>query len=271
MRSPIRWAGSKKQLVTKLARFRPAESRRYIEPFAGSACLFFHLEPERAILGDKNWELISAMRAIQSQPRRVLRTLGEFPIGKKAYYAIRRMNPARLSQSALAARFLYLNHYCFNGLYRTNGSGRFNVPYGPPKNGSSIDEDAIIEASRLLRHASLVHGDFEQVTKLARPGDFVYLDPPYVVSSRRVFAEYGLETFGSGDLARLEIVLHDLDRRNVTFVITYADSPEARALLAKWRPRRMRTRRNIAGFIGHRRFSYELLATNSTSGDTNAN
>jgi DNA adenine methylase len=270
MKSFIRWAGSKKQVVHKLATFCTPKHGRYIEPFAGSSCLFFYLEPPKAILGDTNWELISAMRALRRQPREVLGTLRGFPIGKKAYYAIRSWRPASLSRTFLAARFLYLNHYCFNGLYRTNAAGRFNVPYGPPRNGSRIDEEVVLNASALLRRASLIHGDFERCLELARSQDFVYLDPPYVVSSRRVFSEYGSGTFVSKDLARLSDALTCLHKKKVTFLITYADSPEARELLRSWQPRRIRTRRNIAGFSGHRRFSYELLATNSAVGDLNA-
>jgi DNA adenine methylase len=118
---------------------------------------------------------------------------------------------------------------------------------------------------------ALVHGDFEKVLEPAKPGDFVYLDPPYVVSSRRVFAEYGSRTFSSRDLERLHNALTRLDTKGVAFMITYADSREARKLLQQWRPRRIRTRRNIAGFVGHRRFSYELVATNSTVGEFDAN
>jgi DNA adenine methylase len=245
MKSFIRWAGSKKQLVRKLARFYTPTHRRYIEPFAGSASLFFHIEPSEAILGDMNWELITAMRTLRGKTGDVLRCLKQFPTGEKAYYAIRRWNPVSLPRSILAARFLYLNHYCFNGLYRTNRDGHFNVPFGPPKNGAAIDEEVIMRASKLLRRAALVHGDFEKVIGLAKPGDFVYLDPPYVVSSRRVFAEYGSRTFSSRDLGRLQVALTRLDKKGVTFVITYADSPEARNLLRQWRSRRIRARRNL--------------------------
>jgi len=271
MKSLIRWAGSKKQLVHKLAGFFTPAHHRYVEPFAGSASLFFHLEPSEAILGDMNLELITAMRALREGTSDVLRCLKQFPIGEKAYYSIRSWNPASLSRTVLAARFLYLNHYCFNGLYRTNREGRFNVPFGPPKNGIEINEETIVRASKLLRRAVLVDGDFEKVIKLTKPGDFVYLDPPYVVRSRRIFAEYCTKTFSSCDLGRLQAALTHLDRQGITFVITYADSTEARNLLRQWRPRRIRARRNIAGFVGHRRFSYELLATNSTVGEFDAN
>jgi DNA adenine methylase len=263
MKSFLRWAGSKKQIVAHLAPHYPSAGGKYLEPFAGSACLFFHLEPDRAVLGDINWELISALQTIQRQPRRVLRVIAELPTGESAYYAIRSLDPHSLSSIERAARFLYLNHYCFNGLYRTNERGIFNVPYGPPKNGAEVDEALLLRASLVLKRATVVHGDFEETLEHARRGDFVYLDPPYVVDSRRVFSEYGSGSFSSKDLDRLGTALADLDRRQVTFLISYADSAEARRLLSRWNPRRIRTRRNIAGFVGSRRFSYELLATNS--------
>lgn len=261
MKSPIRWAGSKKQTVRQLSRYWAGG--RYIEPFAGSACLFFELEPEEAVLGDLNWELVSAMQALRSNVGKVLALLRTLPTGKKAYYNVRQQDPATLGQYALAARFLYLNRYCFNGLYRTNLQGRFNVPYGPPRSGLGVDEESIRRAARLLQRATVLHGDFESTLAHAGRGDFVYLDPPYVVSSRRVFREYMPGSFCADDLVRLRELLSDLERRGASFVITYADSPEARRLLRHWQPRRIRTRRNIAGFASDRRVTYELLATNT--------
>ena len=225
--------------------------------------MFFELEPAEAVLGDLNWELTRAMQALQSDVEKVLAILRTLPTGEKAYYAVRQRDPATLDQYALAARFLYLNRYCFNGLYRTNLQGQFNVPYGPPKSGLGVDEGSVRSAARLLQRATIVHGDFESTVSHARKGDFVYLDPPYVVSSRRMFREYLPGSFCAGDLTRLQDLLSNLERRGATFVITYADSPEARKLLRHWRPRRIRTRRNIAGFASERRVSYELLATNT--------
>lgn len=160
---------------------------------------------------------------------------------------------------------MYLNRYCFNGLYRTNLQGRFNVPYGPPKRGDllpRVDEDLIRSASKMLSKALLVHGDFATTLDQCEVGDFVYLDPPYAVGSRRVFAEYLPNSFAGSDLPRLSSALDELNRRRITFVITYADCAEARALLKKWNPIRIRTPRNIAGFVGSRRCSFELLASN---------
>jgi DNA adenine methylase len=238
---------------------------RYIEPFAGSACLFFDLQPSRAILGDLNRELICAMREIRRDVYRVLECARRLPRGKAGYYRVRSLTTSELCEAEIAARFIYLNRYCFNGLYRTNRQGSFNVPYGPPKAGkrrSKIDQDLIIRASILLQNASLQHADFENTLSQAKPGDFVYVDPPYAISDRRVFREYLPGSFSSQDLGRLARALESLDERGVQFLISYEDSPEAEALLGRWSPRRMMTRRNIAGFAGHRRSSPELVASN---------
>lgn len=268
MRTFIRWAGSKRLTLHHLRPFWPGGRTRYVEPFAGSACLFFDLEPGSAILGDLNGDLINAMRAIRRDVERVIEQLRGFRRGGPAYHRVRSLDPALLSEYERAARFLYLNRYCFNGLYRTNLQGHFNVPYGPPKKGRPlprVDEDLLRAASKLLARALLVHGDFSETLEQCEANDFVYLDPPYAVGSRRVFAEYLPTSFGGGDLDRLADSLDRLDRRGVAFVITYADCAEARALLGRWNPVRIRTPRNIAGFVGSRKYSFELLASNKNT------
>jgi DNA adenine methylase len=261
MRAFLRWAGSKKQLLPVLEQYWTSGFSRYIEPFAGSSCLFFHLEPQSAILGDVNTELIGAMRAIRLDAPRVIECLRRIPKGKRSYYKARRAMPAQLGVFEAAARFLYLNSLCFNGLYRTNGDGQFNVPYCPPGH-KTVPESLLLEASKHLRRATLVQGDFEDTVVDATDGDFVYLDPPYAVSRRRVFSQYGPTLFGARDLLRLRRALRRLDRRGAKFVVSYADCSEARETFRTWTVQRVRTRRNIAGFTGDRRGSYELLATN---------
>lgn len=262
MKTVIRWAGSKLQLLPKLRSFWKHDYARYVEPFAGSACLFFDLEPGQALLGDLNWELISALRALREDVELVLQCLRRLPIGKQHYYRIRGMDPRELSPAALSARFLYLNRFCFNGLYRTNQAGNFNVPYGPPKHPVRFDEDAIASAAQILRNARLLHADFEETLAEVEEGDLVYLDPPYAVQKRRLFREYLPKSFSHPDLPRLRRTLEKLDSKAISFVITYADSAESRRLLSDWQPRRIWVRRNIAGFAGARRGYYELLASN---------
>jgi DNA adenine methylase len=212
------------------------------------------------------------MRELQRDAPLVLECLRRFPRGASHYYRIRSAPVSRYSPPEQAARFIYLNRYCFNGLYRTNRRGEFNVPYGPPKSGADINEEAILAAARLLRQATLLNSDFAITLEHARPGDFVYLDPPYVVASRRIFAEYGANSFGHADLARLGTTLSQLDSAGVKFAITYAESAEARKLFSRWPTTRVWTKRNISGFAAARRGVYEILATNvSHDPDRNAN
>ena len=262
MKPLIRWAGSKRSIVQRLARYWPSDAERYVEPFAGSACLFFELNPPHAVLADLNDELIKTYRAVRSDPDLVIACLRRLPKGRQGYYSVRQQSPRMLSDCEVAARFLYLNRNCFNGLYRTNRSGEFNVPYGPPKKTVKDFEQRIVDTSLALRTAEILEADFEDTLYSVQCGDFVYLDPPYAVSSRRVFAEYLPNSFGVADLARLCSALDAIDRVGAKFVLNYADSGDARRFFRKWNPTRIWTRRNIAGFAGARRGTYELIATN---------
>ena len=257
----IRWAGSKRQSLAYLRPYWSSRFTRYVEPFAGSACLFFDLNPPEAILADINAELITTYSALKRNVFRVIDAIRRLKKGKRAYYQIRRINPRTLGDFDLAARFLYLNARCFNGLYRTNQKGEFNVPYRPP-GYDAVDENRLIAAAEALTKVSLYQSDFEETIGLVQNTDFVYLDPPYALDSRRVFSQYGPSSFSTMDLRRLGKCLELISERGARFVITYGDSSEARRLLHPWKPRRIWTRRHIAGFACHRRGIYELLASN---------
>jgi DNA adenine methylase len=262
MKTPIRWAGSKKTLLPTLRKFWINPEARYIEPFCGSACLFFDIEPKEAILNDINGELITTYRALRADPSRVVERLLRFKRSESSYYRERAISPSTLSDTEVAARFLFLNRLCFNGIYRTNRAGSFNVPFAKPKNAIVFDLESFTQLGSLLGRATLLNADFEDVLKEANEGDFVYLDPPYALSKRRVFAEYHPDSFSTHDLERLRACLVDLDQRGAHFVISYADCPEGRLLVADWKSKRVRTRRNVAGFAGHRRDAYEIMASN---------
>lgn len=258
----LRWAGSKRQHVPFLLRYWRAGSRhRYIEPFAGSAAVFFAAGPRRAVLGDLNGELIQAYRALRRHPQDVYRLLRRFPIGEAAYYDIRAAR--RDDPLWQAARFVYLNRFCFNGLYRTNLKGNFNVPYGAPKTDNLPSLEQFRSCARRLLRARLLHGDFRKTLDLVEAGDFVYIDPPYAVSRRRVFVEYGKDTFSTKDLDDLATWLDTIDERGATFVVSYAESHEARSLFNGWHRQRFTVRRNVAGFLGARRNHYELFISNA--------
>lgn len=260
----LRWAGSKRQLVKRLAEYWPQHAERYVEPFAGSACLYFHLAPERAILGDLNCDLMNAYTNVQTDVERVIECLHRLPPGKQEYYRIRSIRPEALTPAEQAARLIYLNKHCFNGLYRTNQSGQFNVPFGDTKGFCSADESRLRSASTLLQGAQIVCGDFEETLRLTLPGDFVYLDPPYVVTHRRGFTEYQPAAFAVDDLERFQTSLVSLDNRGISFLVSYAESREATLLTDNWNWQRVQTRRSIAGFSGSRGTATEVLVTNMT-------
>ena len=258
----LRWAGSKRQLVPRLLEYWQDRYQRYIEPFAGSAALFFALSPKRAILGDMNADLIEAYHQVRDNLQAVLVALREIEHGKRHYLRIRSIDPSLLSPPERAARFVYLNRYCFNGLYRTNRSGQFNVPYGGHKAGRIPSEDHFRKCSDLLQGAELVTGSFETVLSKVQRGDFVYMDPPFKVSARRVFNEYDASAFSQDDLETLRDWMVRLDEQDIPFAVSYAESEEADFLLRGFFSQLVTVRRNIAGFAGNRKSANELLISN---------
>jgi DNA adenine methylase len=218
--------------------------------------------PDQALLGDVNSELINAFRCIKRHPTRVATTVAGLPRGKRAFYRIRREDPSALSKIDAAARFIFLNRFCFNGLFRTNLSGRFNVPYGGARVGHLPTVQELRFVSRALKSAKFILGDFEQLLQQASADDFVYLDPPFAVENRRVFRQYGPQTFGSTDLTRLARALGELHDRGASFVLSYAWCAEAKNAFARWQQRKFFVNRNIAGFRRFRRRAAELIVTN---------
>jgi DNA adenine methylase len=259
----LRWAGSKRQIVPILARYWSDRFTRYVEPFAGSACLFFHLGPRAALLGDINGDLIATYRQVRRRCDEVSRTLCKMNPGKAEYYRIRSLQHKNLSPAECAARFIYLNRFCFNGLYRTNLQGNFNVPYGGQASGALPTLDVLRRTSTMLRHAVLVDGDFEIVLAKVRQGDFVYMDPPFSVSDRRMFREYDASGFGSNDVLRLRKRMDQLAETGIAFVVSYVESPEAEYLSKGFTVSSVSVRRNISGFLGSRVSCRELLISNS--------
>lgn len=260
--SPIlRWAGSKRQLLPTLTANVPDRFGAYIEPFAGSACFFFALQPDRAVLGDFNIELIEAYQIIADAPRAVARELSKMPTDSEFYYELRARNVSSLSRIARAARFVYLNRFSFNGVYRTNREGVFNVPRGK-KTGSLPTAEILRAVGKLLENATLVPGDFEKTLKHARRGDFVYLDPPYRSDETRMRGEYGYGAFSSYDLERLEAALLKLDRGGVKFLLSYKYRRNFYQSMQRWCMLTQLVRRHVGGFSDRRSRVREVLVAN---------
>ena len=258
----IRWAGSKRKQIPLLRSFWNPSFGRYVEPFMGSACLFFALNPRKALLADTNSELIRAFQAVRDHPRAVSNRLAKIPHGKRSYYSVRKLVPCHLDSIDAAARFIFLNRFCFNGLYRTNESGSFNVPYASSGTGDLPTFSELQIISQALSVCSIRQSDFEKTLVQTRLGDFVYLDPPYAVGNRRVFRQYGPSSFGLHDLQRLADSLTTLDKRGVKFLLSYAACAEASHFFKPWPQKKIFIQRNIAGFVAHRRLAGEVLISN---------
>ena len=259
----LRWAGSKRRLLPILKTFWTSKHARYIEPFAGSACLFFALKPPRAILGDINSNLIATYIEVKYRLPAVLAELQKLrPADKNEYLRLRSADLATLTRPAQAARFIYLNRFCFNGIYRTNLRGQFNVPFSGVQCGSIPKDDLLRKCRSQLRTARFVNADFESVLKEAKKGDLVYMDPPFAVQARRVFREYDPSTFTLRDIGRLRGWMARLNGARINFVVSYAESDEADLLRKGFAYQTVSVRRNIAGFAGHRVQTHEVLISN---------
>lgn len=257
----LRWAGSKKKLLPVLLAATPNDAQRYIEPFAGSAVLFLRLGAGNAILGDLNQSLIETYRIIQRCPRAVWERASMLSDSHDDYYAIRAIPRDRLNAYERAAQFVYLNRYCFNGVYRTNRAGQFNVARGK---GHLFmpDLEAFQAFAKRLRAAELRCSDFEEILSEAGRGDFVYLDPPYALGNKRDRGEYGCDAFREKDERRLIASLRAADRRGARILLSYSPAPTVLQGLKKWRRHDLTVARNVAGFTSARRFADEVLLSN---------
>ena len=231
----LKWAGGKTQLADALLARTPPTFGTYHEPFVGSGALFFRLYRERkmarAILSDINPELIDTYLAIRDQPEAVIKLLGEFPYEEAFYYQLRDRDPWALSQAERAARMIYLNKTGYNGLYRVNRQGRFNVPFGRYKSPRYVDPENLLAVSRALQEAEIYCAPFESVLTRAKMGDWVYFDPPYMpISETAHFTAYYADGFGLEDQTRLRDACLRLTDMEVYVMVSNSDSPVIRAL-----------------------------------------
>ena len=229
----------------------------------GSACLFFNILPESAVLGDLNHDVVNVYERIKEDPAKLYKLAHEYPLGKDAYYDVRSMYKLADDPFVRASMFIYLNRFCFNGLYRTNLKGEFNVPYGGGRSGQLPTLECLSNISSALKDTQIVCGDFEQVVlDSVDARTFVYMDPPYAVTNRRVFRQYCPSVFGLDDLARLSALLDVINARGGYFLLSYAHSPEADTFFSKWHKTEANVQRNIAGFAKNRKVDSELMITN---------
>ena len=210
----LKWAGGKSRLLPTLRRYIPAPIGRYIEPFLGGGALFLDTAPVAGLLGDSNPELIGCYEVVRDSSEALINELAKFTISESEYYRIRSLAPDDLSRIQRAARFIYLNKTCYNGVYRVNKNGQFNTPFGKYAKAKLVDPANLLSVSRVLRGASLICGDYSAIAQHAQRGDFVYFDPPYLpVSKFSDFKRYTKEFFYEEDHERLAGVFAALAAR----------------------------------------------------------
>jgi len=207
---------------------------RHVEPFFGGGALFFKRQPKRALVSDINPALINVYETVRDDVTSIIGHLERLKAGhgKEAYYEVRqRYNSVRLDDAERAATFIYLNKTCFNGLHRVNRRGEFNVPAGRYKNPKILDPDGLRAASAALAKAEIRNQGFEGLLEGARPGDFIYFDPPYApVSETANFTSYAREGFGADMQVKLRDVFRVLDRRGCKLMLSNSDVPFIRDL-----------------------------------------
>lgn len=220
----LKWAGGKTQLLSELHKYVPNNFNKYIEPFIGGGAMFFSLNPHESIIADSNEELVITYRQVKEAVEEIIQHLETFEHNEEFYYNLRSLDPNKLEHSYRAARLIYLNKTCFNGLYRVNKKGQFNVPYGKG-NGSFINEVVLRNASEFLADTTIINNDYLAVlNEFAAEGDFVFLDPPYYpVGKYSDFKRYTKEFFYHDNQVQLKEEFDRLVNMGCKVILTNSD------------------------------------------------
>ena len=244
----LRWAGSKRALTRQIVEFLPLKFNSYHEPFLGSGALFLLLQPNQAFLNDYCADLVDMWRAVKYSARLVADVAESFPLDKDTYYKVRKNRSSGLTSRA--GEMLYLNRGCFNGLYRVNSSGNFNVPWGAPRSSYIVDRANLLEVQKLLRRSNtqITNLDFEEALENCRSGDLVFLDPPYVTKhNNNGFAEYNQDIFSWVDQQRLAATAESLRKKGCKVLITNAYHKDIVKLYPKFELKTLTRHSTLAG------------------------
>lgn len=260
----VNWAGGKTQLISQMSPFfpQPDEYDRYIEPFVGGGVVFLRLGKKEAILGDSNDELMNCYQVVRDNVETVIKLLSKHIPDKQYYYRLRQQDPKGMDLASRAARFIYLNKTCFNGVYRVNLKGRFNVPYGK-REAKIYYEENLRKISLLLQNAVLVAQSYEKTLEQARAGDFVYLDPPYhPLSKTSNFTKYTSKPFGEEDHTRLAKEFHRLTELGCMVMLSNSNTTFIRELYLNYHMKPVKARRYVNCNGNGRKAITELLILN---------
>lgn len=260
----LKWAGGKTQILPTIRRFIPTIFKRYFEPFVGGGALYFDLGPTQAYLSDTNPELINCYNVVKESPEQLLSLLSTYAVSEEEFYRIRKIDPETLPNVERAARLIYLNKTCYNGLYRVNKQGHFNTPFGGHKNPRLVDPDNLRKASKLLKEAAVFCADYYEVlTKEAEAGDFIYLDPPYLpVGAYSDFKRYTRAFFYKEDHRKLAALFELLDQRGCLLLLSNSYHPDIIELYGKYDRQVVRASRFINCKGSQRGAVNELIISN---------
>lgn len=258
----VRWVGGKGRLLPELAARLPGRFSMYHEPFIGGGALFFAVRPRFAYLADANPELANLYRVIKREPRRLMDALGAMKVSEAEYYRIRDLDRsegfASASEIERAARFVFVNKTCFNGLHRVNRRGQINAAYGHRDRPALFDAGNVMAVHDALRGARIAHAGFEEVLGVAGRGHFVYFDPPY----DKTFTSYTRDSFGERDQHRLWQVCVKLHRMGAKWMLSNSDTPFIRSLYRAFRIETVKAPRTVAAKAASRAAAAEVIVRN---------
>ena len=222
----LKWAGGKRQLISQMYKYFPKNFNKYIEPFVGGGAVLFYLKSKFSIIIDINEELINCYKVIKNNVTELIKLLKTHKNEKDYYYKVRALDRdeekfKKFSNIEKASRMIYLNRCCYNGLYRVNSKGQFNVPFGRYKNPNFCDEENLLAVSKALENVKIIHDSFELCLDYAEKGDFVYFDPPYYpISKTSSFTSYTKENFREDSQNKLFYVFKKLDERGCKLMLS---------------------------------------------------
>lgn len=256
----LRWAGSKRKLLKFLRPYIPAKWNKYYEPFLGGGSMFFHLGPKSAEISDASQPLIDTYKAVRDDHERILRFLAPLSPDRPTFDRLRTYSPR--SKTNKAAQLIFLNKACWNGLYRVNSDGIFNVPFGQPKTDFVINEENFIRCAAQLRRrsVSIKKQGFEEIENRVEKGDFIFLDPPYVTShNMNGFADWNESLFSWADQIRLAEMAQRLIRAGANVLVTNAAHPDIQRLYAGFGAREFERHSTLASDKTRRRKTTEAI------------
>ncbi len=265
----IKWAGGKTQLIGEIQKRAPKKYNRYFEPFIGSAAVLFSFQPEKAYVNDFNEQLINLYTQLRDNVELVIDTLAEYEkdtCSKEFYYSLRERFNNKIANKILdyeaAALFIYINKHCFNGLYRVNSKGLFNVPWNQRTGAKSAEPDNLRNISRYLKNVQFSNSDFESFCEGVQEGDFVYFDSPYVPESDTAdFTSYTAGGFTYQDHVRLAKLFERLSERGALLMLSNNDVPLVHDLYGKYKIEPLDVKRMI-NRDADKRTGREVIITN---------